>query len=84
MIEGKRVVDEVGQPPRDTSIRRTVYDANGELLYDTVWSSHYVGEPSLVRVGTKPKPEPEPKPKKKTPAIEQGTTTTPVETTPVP
>ena len=77
MVKGKRVVDEVGQPPRDTSIRRIVYDADGELLYDTVWSSHYVGEPSLVRVGTKPKPEPETKPKKPKTPVEQGTTPTP-------
>ncbi len=50
---GERVVDEVGVPPRETSVHRTVYDADGTLLHDDVWRSYYVGEPSLVRVGTK-------------------------------
>jgi len=59
--KGKRVVDEVGAPPRQTSVRRLVYDANDKLLYDNTWRSFYVGEPSLVRVGTKAPPK---KPKK--------------------
>jgi hypothetical protein len=46
-------VDEYGAPPRETSVHRLVYDANGKLLYDNTWRSYYVGEPSLVRVGTK-------------------------------
>ena len=55
--KGKRVVDEFGSPPRQTSVERLVYDANGKLLYDNVWRSTYVGEPSLVRVGTKKPPK---------------------------
>jgi len=55
--KGKRVVDEFGSPPRKTSVERLVYDANGKLLYDDTWRSHYVGEPSLVRVGTKKPPK---------------------------
>jgi len=55
--KGKRVVDELGSPPRQTSVERLVYDANGKLLYDDTWQSHYVGEPSLVRVGTKKPPK---------------------------
>jgi hypothetical protein len=51
--KGKRVLDELGSPPRRTSVERLVYDANGKLLYDNTWRSSYVGEPSLVRVGTK-------------------------------
>ncbi len=51
--KGKRVVDEFGAPPRQTSVRRLVYDGNDNLLYDNTWQSYYVGEPSLVRVGTK-------------------------------
>lgn len=51
--KGKRVTDEFGSPPRQTAVRRLVYDANGKLLYDNRWSSFYVGEPSLVRVGIK-------------------------------
>jgi vancomycin resistance protein YoaR len=56
--KGKRVVDEFGAPPRQTSVQRLVYDANGKLLYDNTWRSFYVGEPSLVRVGTKKPPKP--------------------------
>jgi hypothetical protein len=51
--KGKRIVDELGSPPRQTSVERLVYDADGKLLYDNTWRSSYVGEPSLVRVGTK-------------------------------
>ena len=54
--KGKRVVDEVGAPPRQTSVRRLVYDADDRLLYDNTWRSFYVGEPSVVRVGTKKAP----------------------------
>jgi len=77
--KGKRVTDEFGAPPRQTSVRRLVYDANGKLLYDNTWRSFYVGEPSLVRVGTK-----EPAKKKKKPAAKAGPpaagTTTPTTT----
>ena len=53
LAKGKRVTDEFGSPPRQTSVHRLVYDADGKLLYDNTWRSYYVGEPSLVRVGTK-------------------------------
>ncbi|MEO5632377.1 VanW family protein [Gaiella sp.] len=55
--KGKRVVEEIGSPPRETSVRRLVYDGNDELLYDNTWRSFYVGEPSLVRIGTKEPPK---------------------------
>ena len=55
--KGKRVTDEFGAPPRETSVHRLVYDANGKLLYDNTWRSFYVGEPTLVRVGTKAPPK---------------------------
>jgi hypothetical protein len=76
--KGKRVVDTYGAPPRETSVRRVVYDANGKLLYDNTWRSFYVGEPTLVRVGTKapPKPKPKQKPDAKAPAEKAGTGTT--------
>jgi hypothetical protein len=32
-------------------------------MYDTTWGSYYVGEPTVVRLGTKARPKPEPKPK---------------------
>ena len=62
--KGKRVTDEFGAPPRETSVHRLVYDADGKLLYDNTWRSYYVGEPSLVRVGTKEPPKKPVKPKK--------------------
>ncbi len=95
LAKGKRVVDEVGSPPRQTSVRRLVYDANGNVLYDNTWRSFYVGEPSLVRVGTKaPSKKPAAGPKQKpvkgggppvaTPPAETPVTTVgPTVTTPV-
>ncbi len=53
LAKGKRVTDGYGSPPRETSVHRLVYDANGKLLHDDTWRSYYVGEPTLVRVGTK-------------------------------
>ena len=75
--KGKRLVDELGSPPRQTSVRRLVYDASGKLLYDDTWRSFYVGEPSLVRVGSK-KPPKKPAAKPKQP----GKGGTPATTTP--
>lgn len=45
-------------PSRAVSVRRIVYDRRGKLLYDTTWSSTYVSEPRVVRVGTKAQPAP--------------------------
>jgi vancomycin resistance protein YoaR len=53
---GERVVVEFGQPSRAVSVRRLVYDDDGDLLYDSTWYSSYVAEPKVVRVGTKPVP----------------------------
>ncbi|MHB8642924.1 MAG: VanW family protein [Gaiellaceae bacterium] len=52
---GEQVVDDPGQPPSTTSVERKVYDANGTLLYDDTWVSHYVASPKLVRFGPKTK-----------------------------
>jgi vancomycin resistance protein YoaR len=60
LVVGKRKIESMGEPPRKTSVRRKVYDADGALLYDTTWSSFYSGEPRIVHVGTKPKPKPTP------------------------
>jgi len=54
---GQKVVEETGSPPRQTSVHRVVYSASGKLLYDTVFYSSYVGEPTVIQVGTKPRPE---------------------------
>ena len=51
--KGKKVVDDPGVPPTSTTVERKVYDANGTLLSDDVFSSRYVASPKLVRVGTK-------------------------------
>jgi vancomycin resistance protein YoaR len=85
LLKGKQVIDELGAPPRQTSVHRLVYDSDGKLLYDDTWRSYYVGEPSLVRVGTKEPPKKKPAAAKaKTPAGGDGpsATTTPGTTTP--
>jgi vancomycin resistance protein YoaR len=62
LLVGKRVVDHQGSPPLSTSVIRKVYDEKGKLLYDTTWYSSYVGDKSIIRVGTKKKPKPKQKP----------------------
>jgi vancomycin resistance protein YoaR len=57
LFEDEKEVEESGQPSRSTSVRRKVYDAGGALLYDTVFYSSYRGEPTILRVGTKPRSE---------------------------
>jgi vancomycin resistance protein YoaR len=54
---GRQELEESGSPPRKTSVHRLVYSASGKLLHDTVFYSSYVGEPRVIRVGTKPRPE---------------------------
>jgi vancomycin resistance protein YoaR len=78
LLKGKRVVDVAGTAPTATSVHRVVYGPDGKVMYDSSWSSHYVGETSVVRVGTKPKSPP--KKKKTKPAAEQPGT--PAPTTP--
>ncbi len=56
--KGKHVIETVGAPPRATTVERKVYDADGKLLYDNVWRSSYVGEPTVIRIGTKKPPKP--------------------------
>jgi len=55
MLKGEKVVEQYGAPPRSTSVTRRVYAPDGSLMYDTTWSSYYVGEPTVVRLGTKPR-----------------------------
>jgi len=57
LFVGQKAVEETGSPPRRTSVHRMVYSASGKLLYDTVFYSSYVGEPTVIQVGTKPRPE---------------------------
>jgi vancomycin resistance protein YoaR len=66
MYAGGTALEESGQPARSTSVRRRVFGADGELMYDHTWYSSYRAEPRVIRYGTKPKPPPEPRlPKKK-------------------
>ena len=58
---GERITEALGQPPRETSVRRLVYGTDGELLYDDTWRSYYSAEPTVIRVGTKRPPKPKPK-----------------------
>jgi vancomycin resistance protein YoaR len=85
---GEEIVEEEGSQPQSIAVRRTVYDADGEVLYAETWTTAYRGEKRVVRVGTKPKPrEPEPKPKEKEkdpPPPPPVTTTGPAETQPPP
>jgi vancomycin resistance protein YoaR len=81
LLEGDRVVEEVGAPARTTSVRRRVYAADGKLLYDNTFYSSYRAEPAVVRVGTHPRPEPPPKPAKPKPTKPKPTTTTTTTTT---
>jgi vancomycin resistance protein YoaR len=64
LAKGTRVVVEDGAPPRQTSVARVVYDADGNVLYENAWTSAYVAETKVVRIGTKvppPKPAKDPK-----------------------
>ena len=38
-----------------------MFAPDGTLMYDTTWHSYYVGEPTVVRIGTKQRPK-KPKP----------------------
>jgi vancomycin resistance protein YoaR len=94
MFKGESEVETTGVPPRETSVHRKVYLGNGTLLHDNTWSSSYVGEPTVIRVGTKQRPKKKPEQATKngeqTPAGEAPTTPTtptppaeqPVTTTP--
>jgi len=74
--KGKTVVEEDGEPPRAVTVTRTVYEADGDVLYEESWRTSYRGEERVVRVGTKPKEKPKPK--------DARPVTTPTETAPPP
>jgi vancomycin resistance protein YoaR len=79
--KGTTVVEESGSPSSATSVERTVYNADGSVLYDETWNTSYRGEYRIVRFGTKPKPKPKPEKPKPPPAT---TGTAPAETEPPP
>ncbi len=80
---GDRWVEDPGEPARSVSVRRIVYDADGNVLYDTVWYSGYRAEPKIVHVGTKPK-EPEESTPPEGSGSQGGGSTQPTETEPPP
>jgi len=53
LAKGKTVVEEPGTQSSATSVKRTVYAENGDLLYDETWNTSYRGEYKVIRVGTK-------------------------------
>jgi len=75
---GTQVVEELGSSPQSVTVKRTVYNKDGSVLYDETWRTNYRGEKRVIRVGTKKKEE-EPPPTTSTP-----TTTTPTTTKPPP
>jgi len=76
LYEGEHETDQVGSPPRSTSVHRRVYTADGQLLYDDTWYSSYVGEPTVIRYGTKVRPAPKPKPEPQAPPSNKTTPST--------
>ena len=81
MLIGQSVVEEEGSSARATTVTRTVYDEQGEVIHDETWNTSYRGEFRIIRVGSKPKPKPKPekpaKPKPAPPPEPPPTTTTP-------
>jgi vancomycin resistance protein YoaR len=57
---GRTVVEAEGSSPSRTSVTRTIYGADDELIREETWNTSYKGETRIVRVGTKPKTPPEP------------------------
>jgi vancomycin resistance protein YoaR len=55
---GRTVVEESGSSPSRTSVTRTIYGEDGEVLRTETWTTSYKGETRVVRVGTKPKAPP--------------------------
>ena len=84
MFKGTKVVERYGAPPRTTSVKRRVYAPDGTLMYDTTWSSYYVGEPTVVRIGTKPRPKPKQPPALADGAVAAEKPTAPTVTRPAP
>ena len=83
LFKGQKVVEQLGAPPRSTAVTRRVYAPDGTLMYDTTWRSYYVGEPTVVRLGTKLRPQPAPVVPKKG-AKDADAVTPPATTEPAP
>ncbi len=81
LARGTTVVEEAGSSPSRTSVTRTVYGEDGEVLREETWNTNYRGEARVVRVGTK-KPEPAAKPTKPNAKAPAGDAKQPGEVTP--
>jgi len=55
LFKGKTVVVEEGSRPSRTSVTRSIYGEDGELIRTETWNTSYKGETRIVRVGTKVK-----------------------------
>ena len=82
--KGKTVVEEEGSSPTRTSVTRTIYAADGELIRTETWNTSYKGETRIVRVGTKVVAKPDEASEDATEAVDgrrplraTGATTTP-------
>ena len=89
LLRGRTVVEAEGSRPSRTSVTRTIYAANGDLVRTETWNTSYKGETRVVRVGAKvPEPMKPPPPKKTPPAdpAKSGDATPPTggSTTPTP
>ena len=82
LLKGQTTIEEEGSPSRASSVTRTVYGEEGEVLHDETWNTSYRGEYRVIRVGTKIPPKPEPKPKAEKPAPPPAPTTTTPTTAP--
>ena len=88
MHVGEKVVEDAGEPSRQVTVTRTVYQGD-EVLYSETFTTYYHSEPRIVRVGTIPVAPPPPTPPANPPAPPPppgtgGTTTGPTTTTPRP
>ncbi len=89
MHVGERVIEDEGEPSRQVTVTRTVYQGD-KVLYEETFTTYYHSEPRIVRVGTIPVAPPPPPPPANPPAPPPpppgtgGTTTGPTTTNPRP
>ena len=60
---GDKIVEFAGQPSREITVERIIYQ-DGKVLRHETWYTHYLYEAKILRVGTKPRPEPVTPPQK--------------------
>jgi vancomycin resistance protein YoaR len=84
LAKGKKVVEEEGSSPTRTTATREIYAADGKLIRSETWTTSYVGETRIVRVGTKVVKKPAPQTEKKPAGADASGKTSPTSTTPLP